>query len=136
LCYHDLRPPPPATAAPVPDALPPAAVLTSAGTTSEPPLPPLAAIPAEAALAADAALAAARPSPTWPCTLCGTANDLHSDSCVGCGAGFLAALHGPSPGLTIPGLGDVGRLERTQRFLLAGGLVFLVLLVTVLLGLF
>ena len=124
LCYADLRapvvpppvvPPPvvpaPVVAAPEPDALP--------GPLDGPPagaLPPVG-------------------RPTWPCTVCGTANSLDLDICAGCGAGFMAAARDDTPLLELPVVGDITRLGRGQRFALAGGVVLAIVLLTFVIGL-
>lgn len=49
-------------------------------------------------------------------------------TCPACGSGFLAALHDDEPPLLlIPGVGDLTRLSRRSRLLLALGLVLAVL---------
>lgn len=96
---------------------------------------PLTAFPAVPGLPLQDQVPAAPGDPTWPCSVCGAANPLGSDTCAGCGAGFLAALREEVPALVIPGLGDVGRLERTQRYALAAFVVVAFIGITVLLGL-
>ena len=73
--------------------------------------------------------------PGWPCSACGTPNDFGLDACAACGAGFLAALRDEAPALTVPGIGDLGRLSRGRRLALAAGIVLAVLVLTVILGL-
>lgn len=122
LCYADLRPAPapvapPAPPEPVPVAAPEPDAL--AGPLAGPPagaLPPVS-------------------RPTWPCTVCGTANSLDLDLCAGCGAGFMAAARDDAPLLELPVVGDITRLGRGQRFALAAGVVLAIVLLTFLLGL-
>lgn len=74
---------------------------------------------------------------TWPCTTCGATNAITADACAACGAGFLARLRDTEPPLlTLPGVGDVSKLSRAQGVGLAAGIVFAVILLVALLGLF
>lgn len=108
LCHADLRPAP----APVPEQ-PVRAVLPE--------------VPEPEAKAGD---------PTWPCTTCGASNALTNDACVACGAGFLSGLReSEGPLLEIPGVGDLTRISRGQRMLLALGVVLAVVALVALLGL-
>jgi hypothetical protein len=61
--------------------------------------------------------------PTWPCTVCGVANALSLTACADCGSAFLAAA-ADSRGVTLPLVGDLNALSRTQRLV---GAVVLVL---------
>ena len=72
--------------------------------------------------------------PTWPCTVCGTANSLDLDLCAGCGAGCMAAARDERPLLELPVVGDITRLARGQRFALAAGVVLAFVLLTFLVG--
>jgi hypothetical protein len=113
LCYADLRPP----AAPVD---PPAAV--AAAPTYDPLSDPLPAAPVA--------------GPTWPCSACGTVNPIERDTCAGCGLPFLSGLREQeAPLLELPVVGDITRLGRGQRFALAGGVVLVFVLLTLVLGL-
>lgn len=72
---------------------------------------------------------------TWPCTNCGAANALSSDTCAACGQGFLAPLREVgTPMLVLPLVGDVVALRPAQRLGLAGAVIALVALLTLLLG--
>jgi hypothetical protein len=104
LCYADLRPAP-ADAAPEPSYAPP----------SPPP------VPAE--------------GPTWPCATCDAPNPLGYGACGACGSGFLSVLREQEgPLLELPGVGDITRLAKPQRFALAGGAVLAAVLLTFLSG--
>jgi hypothetical protein len=118
LCHADLRPPPPAPEPVL--AMPPQA----------PALDPLTAPAASSGLSA-------RPGsePTWPCATCGVANPLAANACLGCGAGFLAGLRETeAPLLELPGVGDLTRMSRGQRMLVAFGVVLAFVALTALLG--
>ena len=128
LCHADLRPAPVPTPEPVPvpvraPAVPaqqPAAAATddrtddlTDGPTDEP-----------------------TDGPTWPCATCGARNPLAADACTACGAGFLAGLReSEGPLLELPGVGDLTRMSRGQRMLVAFGVVLAVVALTALLGL-
>lgn len=74
-------------------------------------------------------------APGWPCSACGATNAVELNACAGCGLGFLAGLQSAAePLLTLPGVGDVGALSRAQRLGLAGGVVLVVVLLTLLVG--
>lgn len=112
LCYADLRPP--ESVQPPPPVRQPAQL----------PEPLQVAEPAPAA-----------PSVAWPCTSCAAVNPLDADRCAACGSGFLAALReSEDPLLVLPGVGDITRLDRSQRLLLSAGFVLVILVLTVLLG--
>ncbi|MCW2681815.1 MAG: hypothetical protein JWM62_3216 [Frankiales bacterium] len=114
LCHADLRPAPQAAVAP-----------------PAPRIDPLTA-PAEAL-----GLVKTGPrDPTWPCTTCGASNAISNDACVACGAGFLAGLRdSEGPLLEIPGVGDLTRMSRGRRMLIAFGVVLAVIALVALLGL-
>ncbi|MCU1589219.1 MAG: hypothetical protein JWP11_475, partial [Frankiales bacterium] len=74
--------------------------------------------------------------PTWPCSTCGTTNAMERDTCADCGAPFLSVLreeHGPL--IELPVFGDLMKLGRGQRFAIAFGVVFIIVVLTALLGL-
>ncbi len=121
LCHADLRPPPPAPA-------PPAAVAPAAPVLSR--IDPLTAPAAALGLPPKAGEA------TWPCTTCGATNPISADACTACGAGFLAGLReSEGPLLELPGVGDLTRLSRAQRMMVAFGVVLAVIALVALLGL-
>lgn len=109
LCYADLRP------KPEPEPLPEPPPAQHPGIPTQPPHE--------------------GPGPTWPCTVCGTANPIARDSCIGCGSGFLAGARSEAPLLDLPVVGDLTKLSRVQRVALAGGVVLAFILLTVLIGL-
>lgn len=79
---------------------------------------------------------AAPTEPTWPCGTCGASNVLSADACSACGAGFLAGLReAEGPLLELPGVGDLTRMSRGQRMLVAFGVVLAFVALTALLGL-
>jgi hypothetical protein len=122
LCHADLRPAPAPAPVPVPQ---PVAVVA-------PPPPaydPLTAPPATLGLPH-------RTEPTWPCSTCGATNVLAADACAACGAGFLSGLReAEGPLLELPGVGDLTRMSRGQRMLVAFGVVLAVIALVALLGL-
>jgi len=62
------------------------------------------------------------------CSRCAAANGYERDTCGTCGASFLAAVKDDeAPLLVLPGVGDLSRLGRPQRLLLALGVVLAVL---------
>jgi len=148
LCYADLRPKPEPAPVPEPAAAPapvpvavgaPAAgpIVDALGVIPPEPLPagsPLTPDPhldAPVAKAADIRLAA----PGWPCRHCGTVVDMAEDNCPQCHTPFLAAEDFVD--LTLPGVGNVRRLDtKTRTFLgLAGALgVTIVLVVLAFIG--
>ena len=131
LCYADLRPKPPE---PEPDPEPPPE--PEALVPAQPAPDPLSA-PLDAGPNPLNAPVATTPmaGPTWPCTVCGTANPLDRDACVSCGSGFLAGARNEAPLLDLPVVGDLTRFSRAQRFGLAGGVVLAFVLLTLLVGL-
>jgi hypothetical protein len=131
LCYADLRPPAPEVPEPEPEPTPgpdaiaaPPAYNAPVGAGHDPLTAPLEAV------------AAPINGPSWPCTACGTVNPMAHDTCSACGRHFLAGVredHAPS--LELPVVGDLTKMSRAQRFVLAGVVVLVVLVLTVLLGL-
>ena len=131
LCHADLRPPPPAPE-PVALSIPPTA------SYGAPALDPLTAPAAALGLPGRAQPAPAPPAgePTWPCSTCGATNMLSADACSACGAGFLSALRETEgPLLELPGVGDLTRMSRAQRMLIAFGVVLAFIALTALLSL-
>jgi hypothetical protein len=64
----------------------------------------------------------------WPCSACGAANPLTAGVCGSCGSAFLAGVRtAEGPLLELPVVGDLSKLQRSQRL----GLAFVVLLVVV-----
>lgn len=131
LCYADLRPP---ALAPLPPSAPIVAVPTAAYAEAvvDPltaPLPRLLDPPDGTAVAR--ATVAAEPvadGRTWPCGRCGDPNALERDTCATCGEGFLAAVRDAQrPMLVLPVVGDITRLDRRRRLLLAVLLVLVLL---------
>ncbi|MDT7538999.1 MAG: hypothetical protein QOI82_2584 [Actinomycetota bacterium] len=125
LCFADLRPPAPA---PRPEpplvADPPAYSPAPVGRGPDPLTAPLDAVSSPVT------------GPSWPCAACGTVNPMANDTCSTCGRHFLAGLReGQAPLLELPVVGDITKLSRGQRFAVAFGAVFVVLVLTVLLGL-
>jgi hypothetical protein len=131
LCYADLRPKPepepePAPVDPVPAPEP--APVHPVPAASQPAIPAQAADPLTAPLAA-------LDGPTWPCSACGTPNPMERETCSACGVGFLAGARDESPLLELPVVGDMTRLGRGQRIALAGGVVLVFVVLTLLAGL-
>jgi hypothetical protein len=123
LCHADLRPPPPEPS-PLPVV---AATAAYRPPTFDPLTAPAAALGLPAAAPAEA---------TWPCGTCGAVNVLSADACSACGAGFLAGLReSEGPLLELPGVGDLTRMSRGQRMLVAFGVVLAFVALTALLGL-
>lgn len=132
LCHADLRPVP-APPAPVAGAVGPPPAYASRPVTA-PAFDPLTAPAHELGLAPAPAEPAGEP--TWPCATCGASNPLTADACGACGAGFLAGLReADGPLLELPVVGDLTRLSRAQRLMLALGVVLAVLALTAVLGL-
>lgn len=118
-CFFDLRPAP----EPQPEPLPAARV----------PVVPSYPDPLSGPLAPDDTVAEAK---GWPCTRCGTTNPFEAAACAACGSGFLAAVReDEAPLLVLPGVGDLTRMGRGQRLALAGGVVLVFVLVTLVIGL-
>jgi hypothetical protein len=60
----------------------------------------------------------------WPCLGCGAMVPLEDNMCAQCGRPFLPSEEAPV--LRLPGVGDVGRLDKSQRvMLMAGGCIAL-----------
>lgn len=75
----------------------------------------------------------------WPCTACGETNAVERNTCAACGSSLFALLRqGEAPLLVLPVVGDLSRLSRSQRLVLAavvaGAFSLLVALLSVLLG--
>jgi hypothetical protein len=116
-CWADLRPAPEPAPAPEP-------VLAVAAVPAAAP----ASVPARSPVSAGDA--------TWPCAACGTGNPIAASTCASCGSGFLAGLRdAEGPLLELPGVGDLTRMSRGQRMLLAFGVVLVFVALTALLGL-
>jgi len=134
LCFAHLCPAPgPAAArAPAPAADPAAAAARAPAPAAD---PAAAAARAAVAVGTDDARAGTQPvAPvlgdglSWPCSRCAAANGYERDTCRACGASFLAAVKDDeAPLLVLPGVGDLSRLGRPQRLLLALGVVLAVL---------
>ena len=120
LCYADLREPAVAPAVAEPAALPPDPILDA----------PLAPVAAPAAAAGGVAVATAPRG--WPCMACGAVMSLDEDACTQCGRPFLPSEATPS--LNLPVVGNVGRLDKTQRVVLMVVGVVLVTLACVVLA--
>jgi DNA-directed RNA polymerase subunit RPC12/RpoP len=126
LCHADLRPPPPPEPTPAPVlTIPPTA------TYGHPALDPL------TAPAVTLGLPPRTPANAiWPCLTCGTDNALTAATCSACGSGFLASLReSEGPLLELPGVGDLTKMSRAQRLLLALGVVIAISLLVLGLGL-
>lgn len=121
-CFFDLRPAP----VPEPDPAPPVVAR----------VPVVPAYPDPLSAPLDGPAPAAEPVKGWPCATCGETNPFEATACVACGAGFLSAVReGEAPLLLLPGVGDLTRMGRGQRLALAGGVVLVFVLVTLVLGL-
>ena len=110
LCYADLR---------VPETVP-AAVPAPAPVASAPAAPALAELPPDPILDAPVfqAPAVARTElKGWPCLGCGAMVPIEDDACFQCGRPFLPSDEIPS--LALPGVGDLKRMDRGPRLLLA-----------------
>jgi hypothetical protein len=64
----------------------------------------------------------------WPCLGCGAMVPIEDDACSQCGQPFLPSDAMPS--LALPGVGDLGRMERGQKIVVS------VVLALVVMGLF
>jgi hypothetical protein len=72
-----------------------------------------------------------RPSASWPCEACGHSNAITAGVCGACGTAFLAGVRtSEGPLLALPVVGDLTKLQRSQRL----GLAFVVMLVLVVLA--
>jgi hypothetical protein len=107
LCYADLRAP-----APAPEPAPEYALATAATPQSTAVLPP---DPILEGPIAQAAPVARRELAGWPCG-CGSVVPMADDVCSHCGRSFLPAEGMPS--VSLPVVGDVLTLERSQRIVL------------------
>lgn len=124
LCYHDLR----RRAVDVAQPEPVAAAGAAGGQLDGVPNPRS----ARHAAQVDQATAPAR----WPCTRCGTENDLADASCGACGAGFLAEMREQNGvSLRLPIVGDLGRLHKGTSYALAVGFAIVVALLVALVSL-
>jgi len=65
-------------------------------------------------------------TPTWPCLACGARMAMAEDACHDCGRPFLPG--DSMPALSLPGVGDVRKLDKMQRAFLTVGGVFAVML--------
>ena len=115
LCYTVLRVPEivPATVPTAPVAPMAAAPMAAA---------PMAALPPDPILDAPVTQAppiARQPSEGWPCLGCGALVPLADNACSQCGRPFLPSE--ASPSLRLPGVGDVGLLDKPQRVMLMFG---------------
>lgn len=145
LCYTDLRPPeqrPVQPAAPAEEPPAPAPQARVGDPLTQPLIDflPTAAIPAPAPVPVAEQPAVVPPvpgvEPTWPCTSCGAPNPLSSNACATCGAAFLSDVAQEGrPGLVLPLVGDLTRISRGQRLLVALGFVVLLSLVVAVLTL-
>jgi ribosomal protein L40E len=146
LCYADLRHPIETPVASAP-AVTHAAV--SAAAKAEIPIAPTAAAAMRATVTAasadvlDAAtplptddhpLHVAAPAPTWPCPRCGARVSMELDSCDSCGAGFLAETSSTSVSMKLPVVGDLNRLSKGQRLVVAIGFAVVMMVLFVLLA--
>ena len=139
LCYADLRP---KAAAPTDVSEPAVAMATpqsdnsalvAAVAVADPLTAPLSALAPDSAPEAAPETATAAPppmprhagpsaAPTWPCLGCGARMAMSEDACHACGRPFLTADSVPS--LSLPGLGDVSKMDKMQRaFLTVGGVI-------------
>ncbi|HUR13121.1 MAG TPA: zinc ribbon domain-containing protein [Mycobacteriales bacterium] len=125
LCYHDLRAP----AAPVvPEPTP-------AYDGSDPLTAPLLdlLLPAAPVAQPEQAQPAALPAvpvvqeAEWPCTRCGLRNALTASTCRDCGSPFLGGAS-EAPALVLPGVGDITKLSRGHRVMVALGVVLAVVI--------
>jgi uncharacterized membrane protein YvbJ len=62
---------------------------------------------------------------TWPCAGCGTHVPMADDVCDNCGASFLPS--DPGLNLSLPVVGNLGRLDKSQRLVVMIGGVFVVM---------
>lgn len=125
-CFFDLRPAP----EPLPDPAPAVAARVPVAPSYPDPLSAPIVDPL------DGPTPAAEPPRGWPCATCGETNPFEATACLACGAGFLSAVRdGEAPLLMLPGVGDLTRMGRGQRLALAGGVVLVFVLVTLVIGL-
>jgi hypothetical protein len=125
LCYADLRPAPPRSAAPEAD-------LTSAGASFDPLTAPLALLEhrLESAAQGDQEPEPAA-TPGWPCLGCGTTVDLDLAACGTCGVGFLDRP-GPRDDDLVQRLTRGGVPKMTQAVIIGGGSVLIIVVLIVL----
>ena len=119
-CWTDLRPAP----EPEPEPEPVQAAVTA----------DLAGAPAAVPAPRDGAV-----GPGWPCTACGEHNGVDRDTCAVCGSSLFALMRqGEKPLLVLPLVGDLTKLSRAQRLVLAavvaGAFCVVIALLSVLLG--
>ena len=72
---------------------------------------------------------------SWPCTACGTPNELAADACGECGTPFLAAARSARPTVVLPVVGDLLALSPVRRVAMALGAVLVFVVVAALLAL-
>ena len=71
---------------------------------------------------------AVRSPASWPCSACGHVNAISAGVCGACGSAFLSGVRqAEGPLLALPVVGDLTRLQRSQRL----GVAFVVMLVLV-----
>jgi hypothetical protein len=76
----------------------------------------------------------AAPAPTWPCPQCDARVSMELDACGSCGAGFLAETSSTSVSMKLPVVGDVSRMSKGQRLMMAIGFAIALMLAFVLLA--
>jgi ribosomal protein L40E len=81
-----------------------------------------------------AGAAPAAATPTWPCTRCGAKVSLDLDACPECGAGFLAGAASSTVSMKLPVVGDVSRMSKGQRLMMAAGFAVVLMLLLLLLA--
>lgn len=111
LCYADLRAPEPVSAHVS------AAVPAAASTPASPASPVLALDPILDPPVSKAPPVARAEAQGWPCLSCGALVPLADNACSQCGRPFLPTDEMPS--LALPGIGDVSRMDRGQRIMVA-----------------
>jgi hypothetical protein len=74
------------------------------------------------------------PAPTWPCTRCSAKVSFDLDACPECGAGFLAGAASSAVSVKLPVVGDMSRLSKGQRMIIAAGFAGVLMLVLLLLA--
>ena len=72
--------------------------------------------------------------PTWPCPSCGAQVAMDLDACESCGAGFLAGASSTAVSVKLPVVGDVNRLSKGQRLVMAAAIAVALMLAFVLLA--
>jgi len=112
LCYADLRLPETVpAAAPAPVVSAPAPVVSAPALTELPPDPIL------DAPVFQAPAVAREQAKGWPCHGCGAMVPMEDNACSQCGRPFLPSDTMPS--LALPGVGDLGGMDRGQRLFLS-----------------